>query len=58
MKPTRWWRAVAPDGTVWCETSNLSQLLDLARPGDRIERLYEETSHEWRVAEPGPLSPG
>lgn len=48
-EPGRWWRAIAPDETVWAESSDEDEVRDLARPGDRIERLWiTVVRQEWR----------
>jgi len=47
--PTRWYRAIDEDGNLWCESSDLKEVKRLARPTDRIERLYARTDQEWRV---------
>lgn len=48
---TRWWRAVAPDGTLWLESSNEREVRERARPDDTIQRLYETVPQpEWRDA--------
>lgn len=43
----RWWRVVGPDGSLWCETSDLDYALKVMRPGDsllkeffRVERVF------------------
>lgn len=50
-EPTKWWRALDPDGQVLAETSNCNDFenLDLLDRDDvKIERLYEATLSEWR----------
>lgn len=47
--PTRWWRAIGPDGELWCESSDEQEVRDRARPGDRIEHLWSRTEREWRT---------
>lgn len=49
-KPTRWWRVTAPDGSLWCETSNEQEAREAECPGDAIQRLYERVESEWRAA--------
>jgi hypothetical protein len=46
--PTRWWRAVGPDGQLWCEASDEEEVRNRARPEDRVERMYARTDSEWR----------
>jgi hypothetical protein len=48
-KPTRWWRAVDAAGEVWCECSDEAQVRASMREGDKLERLYEPVSAEWRA---------
>lgn len=47
---TRWWRAVRPDGTVVCETSDEADARRYARPGDQIQQLWARMEQEWRDA--------
>jgi hypothetical protein len=47
--PTRWWRAVAPDGSVWCESSNEQEVRERMRPGDTLLQLEERTEQRWVV---------
>lgn len=49
--PGRWWRVVAPDGSLWCETSVESEARRMVRSGDRLQRLYVLELQEWRDAE-------
>lgn len=51
LRPGRWWRVIAPDGSLWCETSNEKEARDSMRPGDRIYRGWTVTLNEWRPAE-------
>lgn len=47
--PTRWWRAIGPDGEIWCESSNEQEVRDSARGDDRVENLWStEPEYEWR----------
>lgn len=50
MVPGRWWRVIAPDGTLWCETSDEREACKHVRPGDVLERLWTLTLEEWRRA--------
>lgn len=50
MKPTRWWRVIGPDGSLWAETSDEEDARGRARPGDRIQRLWSQSIEEWRDA--------
>ncbi|QSL99865.1 hypothetical protein SEA_AYOTOYA_2 [Gordonia phage Ayotoya] len=45
--PGRWFQVIAPDGSVWCETSDEEEARDLVRPGDRLRRLYERVDRRW-----------
>lgn len=47
-KRTRWVQVRAPDGSLWCETSDEEEARASMRPGDTIARLYERSEHEWR----------
>ena len=50
-KADRWWRAIGPDGSVWCESSNEAEVRDRARPGDTIQRFFMVVPQgEWRDA--------
>lgn len=45
-EPGRWWRVIAVDGSLWCETSDEQHARDHVRPGDRLlrmERRVQET---------------
>lgn len=46
----RWWRVLAPDGSLWCETSDESEARDAMRPGDELQRLWTRRQSEWRPA--------
>jgi hypothetical protein len=46
-RPSRWWRVIAPDGSVWCETSDEAEARESKRPDDRLYRLYMRTATEW-----------
>lgn len=39
--PTKWWRVLAPDGELWCETSDENEARSNVRPGDVLERLFQ-----------------
>ena len=45
--PTRWWRVLADDGSLWAETSNEAEARLLMRPGDTLQRLYERAEQRW-----------
>ena len=40
FRPGRWWRVLAPDGSLWLETSRESVARQMARPGDTLQREY------------------
>ena len=40
IRPGRWWRVIAPDGSLWCETSSEDEAREEMRPGDRLERWF------------------
>lgn len=46
---TKWWRAVGPDGRVWCESSSEQEVRDRLRDGDELQRLYQKVEYDWRV---------
>jgi hypothetical protein len=51
-EPTAWWRVVAADGSLWCETSSESEARQYIRSGDKLQRLWEPVAQrEWRDAE-------
>jgi hypothetical protein len=47
-KPGRWWRVVAPDDGVRCETSDLDEAIASMRPGDLLQNLWQRREQEWR----------
>ena len=47
-EPGRWWRVTAPDGSLWCETSNEREARDSVRPGDTLSRQFVYQDSEWR----------
>jgi hypothetical protein len=44
-----WWRVVAPDGSIWCETSVESEAREAMRPGDYLWRLWQRTEEVWMI---------
>jgi hypothetical protein len=50
-EPTGWWRAVAPDGSLWAESSNEDEVRERLRPGDTLQRHYVVTDTEWRTVQ-------
>lgn len=55
-KSSRWWRVIAPDGSLWGESSDPEELREGMRPGDRLERSYERTEMKWCFVSECPLS--
>jgi len=49
-EPGRWWRCTDADGSLWCESSNETEVRESARPGDSIWRMwvYSAATPEWR----------
>lgn len=45
-KPGRWYSVVAPDGSLWCETSSPAEAKESMRLGDTLYRLYERIIHD------------
>jgi hypothetical protein len=46
-----WWRVVAPDGSLWAETSSEVEAQSRMREGDTLERMWKtEPKVEWRKA--------
>jgi len=56
-EPGRWWRVVAPDGSLWCETSDEDEARAAVRPGDELQRQWRRLEQEWRLTDKGE-SPG
>lgn len=52
--PGRWWRVIAPNNIVWCETSDELEARAAIRDGDVLERLFDGPHlREWRAAAGG-----
>lgn len=49
-QPTGWWRAIGPDGTLWCESSSESEVRQLARIEDKIQRHMRRVEEKWEDA--------
>lgn len=49
FEATRWWRVIAPDGSLWCESSDEDENRACMRPGDRLERMYDRHQYRWIV---------
>jgi len=52
---TGWWRVIAPDGSLWCETSDEQEARKSMRPGDALEQNEEIKFSRWqnRYVKPG-----
>lgn len=47
--PTRWWRVLTAQGTLWAETSDEDEARAAMHPGATLHRLYAtEPRQEWR----------
>jgi hypothetical protein len=46
--PGRWWRVLAADGSLWCETSDEDEARERMRPGDTLHREFRAVLVEWR----------
>jgi len=44
----RWWRVLAPDGTLWCETSDEQEARYAMRQGDTLWTEWRRNAIEWR----------
>jgi hypothetical protein len=44
---TDWWRVVAPDSTIWAETSNEEDARERMRPGDTLYRQWWRVEQAW-----------
>jgi hypothetical protein len=51
FRPGRRWRVVAPDGSVWCESSSEQENRDAMRRGDKLYRIWRVELTEWREAD-------
>jgi hypothetical protein len=51
LRPTGLWRAVAPDGTTWCEASDEHEVWSRSRPGDILEQQWIGTVSRWLPAD-------
>jgi len=48
-EPGRWWKVVAPDGSLWCGTSDEKEARARMRPGDELWRQWRRIQEEWRL---------
>jgi hypothetical protein len=46
--PTRWWRVVLKDGTLWCETSDEAEARERIPKGAKLQHMFQKTKREWR----------
>jgi hypothetical protein len=47
----RWWRVLAPDGSLWCETGDEEEARAAVRPGDSLQHQWRREESEWRQVE-------
>lgn len=53
FEPGRWWRVLAADDSLWCETSDEAEARSVMREGDRLERLWDaKPQSRWRQVRP------
>ena len=45
--PGRWWQVVAPDDSLWAETSNEAEARRMVREGDKLYRQMVRKSERW-----------
>lgn len=49
--PTRWWRAVLGDGSLYCEpTSSEAEAREDLPKGATVQHLFEKHKRQWRDA--------
>jgi hypothetical protein len=46
-----WWRVEAPDGSIWCETSDEEEAREFMREGDTLLVHLKCTEEKWSAAE-------
>lgn len=46
---SRWWRVIASDYSLWCETSDEQEARSRMREDDTLERLYIRTENRWML---------
>lgn len=44
-----WWRVEAPDGSIWCETSNETEAREAMREGDTLLIHLKCAEEKWAV---------
>lgn len=47
-EPFVWWRVLAADGSLWCETSDEREARESMRPGHTLWKLWRREEMEWR----------
>ncbi|MCD6056547.1 MAG: hypothetical protein K0R44_19 [Thermomicrobiales bacterium] len=47
-KRGRWFRVLAPDGSLWCETSDGREAVTRMRSGDMLYKEWRREEIEWR----------
>ena len=53
----RWFRVLAPDGSLWCETSDGREAVTHMRPGDELWKQWRREETEWRPEDPASWEP-
>ena len=48
--PTRWWRVILKDGSLYCETSSEAEAREDVPKGATVQHLFEKHKREWRDA--------
>lgn len=49
-QPTGWWRARNADGKLWCESSSESEVRQMARMTDTVQRHIRRIEEKWEDA--------
>jgi len=51
-EPTGWWRALLPDGSLWCESSDEQEVRERAsrRVGTVVQRHMRRVDERWENA--------
>lgn len=52
-RATGWWQVIAPDGSLWRETSDEAEARGSMRDGDRLYQQWRRTETEWRPVDAG-----
>jgi hypothetical protein len=48
--PTRWWRVILEDGSLYCETSSEAEAREDLPKGATVQQLFEKHRRQWRDA--------